>query len=1067
LVITLQDVAGNGGTTIGETYVTPSGGIAITDTTIPPSPGSYKLSPTLIGDFGETAGHDVTWIEPLNVAIDGNDLAKTADTHSPAGAVSQEQVPRDGFSSFYVEMHAVGANRDRIIGFTDQDDVNSASDIIFGAYPDQHGLFFINERGTRLGPFGTYSDGDRIRVEVTSSQAVVYSVNNIARYVSGQGVDVNFDLPYRVGAFLISEGSTIDNARLSITPSLIRFTQNFGEAGFPYTLTMRFNAPTNMPGGTGVHSRVLVNQLFTFDHNIGQSYSGAWLTPEIYRINVANHSGNTLIPGTSRVRPAGPLPITDSAATSTSRASDGPSPVLFVSGSEAGRPIIWDVIRNSTINNKNTLSKSTVHLWDGAGASSKIDVLFGDAFFQFTVSQLNRAMEIGWTNHHEITHERVRIDYGVYIDEHTGALGIRENGTLVDGPFGFLQRGDTIRVEFSDGRAFYKLNGVVVREAPDPVAPTRYPYRVDAIPGVQDSEFFNLRVSMPPDNRPSIKDFRVFDPDDQDEVYSDGDVFRLTFDRPSNRAPDGDGRTHDKSGVDDLFRFTEGTILGDDYQGRWVGSAAFEITVLDTTGSTGVALGAFAVIPTGTDKIKDIDETSDGSSFASPLLHGEFGLENKVVWLNQTNLKVQHQNIYKDTFENIANNQHLRPNNWQAGAVSSLWLTTGFGFIETRVTDTTTNRMIGWTNRPATLFHHHHFTTINFAAYINWYAEFKAWREPGRFVHELGHYELGDIVRLEMDPTGPLIRWLVNGVERYSYNPGLLEYPYRVRATIETPGGTLTDVVTNLIPPTIPFINSYSWNDNGNNVIDVGDTLDVGFTIDTDMPFWNSPLLEWQHVRNMLIFNDEPGNAYTGRWIDARTFRISVTDGTASQLQVGRSTVEARGGSPDRSSIIRNAAGTSNFAFNASPPLTKALRSANGSAASDEAIAESVAISLTAGWNLVSVPITPLDADSASVFGSITKTAITTVIDGKTVDADTIAVGRGYWVFNPGKGTELTVVGIRGDISLNLQPGWQLIGVNGDTSLPDGATANAFKDGRYVPAESLQPGIGYWLHYQP
>jgi hypothetical protein len=92
---------------------------------------------------------------------------------------------------------------------------------------------------------------------------------------------------------------------------------------------------------------------------------------------------------------------------------------------------------------------------------------------------------------------------------------------------------------------------------------------------------------------------------------------------------------------------------------------------------------------------------------------------------------------------------------------------------------------------------------------------------------------------------------------------------------------------------------------------------------------------------------------------------------------------------------------------------------------------------------------------------------VTTVVDGETVEAETIEVGRGYWVFNPGKGTELTVVGIRGDNTLELQPGWQLVGVDGDTSLPTRATAHAFKDGRYVPAESLHPGIGYWLHLAP
>ncbi|MGH9909271.1 MAG: beta strand repeat-containing protein, partial [Nitrososphaerales archaeon] len=57
------------------------------------------------------------------------------------------------------------------------------------------------------------------------------------------------------------------------------------------TITLVFSKSTNQPGGTGVQSKLAVNNLFNFTHSLGTDYSGQWIDPSTFRITINNAAG--------------------------------------------------------------------------------------------------------------------------------------------------------------------------------------------------------------------------------------------------------------------------------------------------------------------------------------------------------------------------------------------------------------------------------------------------------------------------------------------------------------------------------------------------------------------------------------------------------------------------------------------------------------------------------------------------------------------------------------------------------------------------------------------------------
>lgn len=139
-------------------------------------------------------------------------------------------------------------------------------------------------------------------------------------------------------------------------------------------------------------------------------------------------------------------------------------------------------------------------------------------------------------------------------------------------------------------------------------------------------------------------------------------------------------------------------------------------------------------------------------------------------------------------------------------------------------------------------------------------------------------------------------------------------------------------------------------------------------------------------------------------------------------------------------------------------------------------------LDLKAGWNLLSLPLSPLAPEPDTVFGSTTdnpshcwrwqqgaRSADAWVLETQTVQALT-----GYWVFSQTARSVLVAGTGERQAGIQLQPGWNLIGPYADSTLPPTGTTivgavwgwdAAARSYRAVPQPQglLRRGQGYWV----
>ncbi|MBI3189465.1 MAG: hypothetical protein HYZ33_02335, partial [Ignavibacteriales bacterium] len=130
-------------------------------------------------------------------------------------------------------------------------------------------------------------------------------------------------------------------------------------------------------------------------------------------------------------------------------------------------------------------------------------------------------------------------------------------------------------------------------------------------------------------------------------------------------------------------------------------------------------------------------------------------------------------------------------------------------------------------------------------------------------------------------------------------------------------------------------------------------------------------------------------------------------------------------------------------------------------------------ISVSAGWNLMSVPLSPANGDKDTLFPSAT--SFTFIYQNGYVPVDTLQHGQGFWVkFDSSEVIQFTGNTVLGD-TINLHAGWNLIGslstsvaVNSIHSLPDSLVSSYYfvyiPGAGYQPIDTLHPGFGYWVN---
>jgi hypothetical protein len=81
-------------------------------------------------------------------------------------------------------------------------------------------------------------------------------------------------------------------------------------------------------------------------------------------------------------------------------------------------------------------------------------------------------------------------------------------------------------------------------------------------------------------------------------------------------------------------------------------------------------------------------------------------------------------------------------------------------------------------------------------------------------------------------------------------------------------------------------------------------------------------------------------------------------------------------------------------------------------------------MNLAHGWNLVSLPIDPLDPSPSQLGEHIFGWA-----DGLHTQVDALIAGRGYFVMNPGPAKTISIIGNVTTGPPVLTPGWNIVGL--------------------------------------
>jgi len=122
------------------------------------------------------------------------------------------------------------------------------------------------------------------------------------------------------------------------------------------------------------------------------------------------------------------------------------------------------------------------------------------------------------------------------------------------------------------------------------------------------------------------------------------------------------------------------------------------------------------------------------------------------------------------------------------------------------------------------------------------------------------------------------------------------------------------------------------------------------------------------------------------------------------------------------------------------------------------------------GWNIVSVPLHPLNSHKAALYPSAKSVAFG--YQGTYVIRDTLACGAGYWLkFDHDQALSLDGYILPAE-TLSVVQGWNLIGslsyaiaTGSIVSDPPGMITSRFfrYEGRYIIADTIQAGQGYWV----
>ena len=127
-------------------------------------------------------------------------------------------------------------------------------------------------------------------------------------------------------------------------------------------------------------------------------------------------------------------------------------------------------------------------------------------------------------------------------------------------------------------------------------------------------------------------------------------------------------------------------------------------------------------------------------------------------------------------------------------------------------------------------------------------------------------------------------------------------------------------------------------------------------------------------------------------------------------------------------------------------------------------------MTVTEGWNLISLPFTPFSGDAETLFPNHTPGSVF-AFNGSYTSPASLQTLEGYWMhFSADETVPIYGTPEQGG-SIFVEPGWQIIGGPdcdlpvSELGIPIGAIGSDFfgYDGGYYVADTLKPGNGYWV----
>ena len=379
----------------------------------------------------------------------------------------------------WVEAIADGIDHTRAFGFTNGGNDPALPNQDYAIILDIKGKASAVESGTRVGPVVTYRTGDVFRVAIAPVRSstgefeyaqIGYYCKGVLFHVSERTISQE-DYPFQASVTLgAGDETTNANPRLEHlqhsvpVPEIIDFIMDDPDnldddysAGDEISIV--FSQATAAPTG-GRTDKDLVDALFNFSHwdgfthradSLGADYSGSWTSASVFTITILDPTGATLRRFHTKATPAGIVPVASGICSTICTAATATSPTLW--GDAGGRPISWENPTNVHLSGGSlTKSGGRVQGHD-AGADGLYFVPGGGAYVEGWVEANDTLKILGFASEIIHGHTPKDVKIGVFLDHQGKVIVLYDGGPYAPaGPnVGDYSPRDIIRVSVESG----------------------------------------------------------------------------------------------------------------------------------------------------------------------------------------------------------------------------------------------------------------------------------------------------------------------------------------------------------------------------------------------------------------------------------------------------------------------------------------------------------------------------------------------------------------------------------------------------------------------------------------